>query len=224
MCPSDETHSVEIAGRLILSTGMDVNSDEFLQLVSHQRACRAFSSEPVTDKQIEYVLSAATYAPSAENTQPWVFVVVEDERRRAAIGDIIRAIWDSFGRQYTQKRSSPALFADVDHGLGAGGVAAAPVLVVVGGDSRVVDRSQLKASVYPAVQNLLLAASWLGLGTCLTTIANIRSDETRDLVGFPDEVDPLALIPIGHPARPLGPPRRESFTVKAHRDRYGAAW
>ena len=199
-------------------------SDPFFDLVSRQRACRDFSDESVNEDDLDYVLRAATYAPSAENTQPWVFVVVEDAERRAALDQIIRDIWESFGRRFTEERASSALFADVEHGLGGGGVAGAPALIVVGGDTRLVDRSQIKASVYPAVQNLLLAAAWRGLGTCMTTIANLRADETRAVVGFPAEIEPVALTPIGRPAKPLGRPRREPFTAKAHREQFGAGW
>jgi nitroreductase len=203
---------------------MDVERDPFFELVSRQRACRAFSDEQVAEDDLAYVLRAATYAPSAENSQPWVFVVVKDAQRRGALDLIIREIWESFGRRYTEAHSTPTLFADVEHGLGAGGIASAPALIVVGGDTRLADRSLIKASVLPSVQNLLLAAAWRGLGTCLTTIANLRADETRDVVGFPPEIEPVAMTPIGRPAKALGPPRREPFTVKAHRDRYGVGW
>jgi nitroreductase len=96
--------------------------------------------------------------------------------------------------------------------------------VGVGGDTRLVHKSQIKASVYAAIQNLLLAASALGIGSCLTTITTLKSDIVRDMVGFPPEVEPLALVPLGRPRRSLGPPRREPVSVKAHRERYGAGW
>ena len=198
--------------------------EQLFEVISTQRACRQFSDQPVDDAAIEALLRAATFAPSSENTQPWVFVVIRDAHRRAAAGALIAAIWNRFGREYTRARADDGLFNDVDAGLGQGGVAGAPVLIVVGGDSNLSDRSQLKASVFPAIQNLLLAAGALGLGTCLTTIATLDTDGARELVGLPAHIDPLALIPVGYPRRPLGPPRRDSFATKTHRETYGSGW
>jgi nitroreductase len=196
----------------------------FFDVVTRQRACRAFSDEPLDPLRLRAVLQAATFAPSAENRQPWVFVVVQQPAARAAIGELIRDIWETFGRDHTKESGDATLFRDVDRGLGHGGVASAPALIVVGGDTRLTDRSQIKASVYPAVQNMLLAAGALGLGTCLTTITSLRAERTRELVGFPAAIEPIALVPIGHPARPLGPPRREPIEAKAHNERFGRGW
>ena len=69
----------------------------------------------------------------------------------------------------------------------------------------------MPSSIFPAVQNLLLAATALGLGSALTTITIGYRDELRDLLGLPDHVVPVAVVPIGHPARALGPPRRDPF-------------
>jgi nitroreductase len=195
----------------------------FFGVVSRQRACRSFSDEPVSDEQVGELLRAATFAPSSENLQPWAFVVVRSHDTRHAIGTIMAELW-SAGREHSQRRSDPKVFADVDRGLRGRGIVGAPVLVVVGGDTRLVHRKWLLASIYPAVQNLLLAACALGLGSAFTTIATNRGDDLRELVGFPPEVDPLAVVPIGRPARPLGPPRREPFQQKTSRERYGKPW
>jgi nitroreductase len=197
-------------------------ADSFFGLVSTQRACRDFTDQQVSSADLERILQAATFAPSAENRQPWVFVIVQDPERRAAFGRLIQEIWESFGRAYSQKHAAASLLRDVEHGLGEGGVAGAPVLIVVGGDTTLVDRSQVKASVFPAVQNLMLGAAAIGLGSCLTTITTLQADTTRELVDFPSEIEPVALLPIGHPRRILGPPSRQPFTVKAHRERFGA--
>jgi nitroreductase len=102
-----------------------------------------------------------------------------------------------------------------------GGVAAAPVLVVVCGDTRLAEPTSLGASVFPAVQNLLLAAHALGLGSALTTLPVLAGEELPTALGLPPEVVPLAVVPLGHLARPLGPPRRRPVSEKTHRDRYG---
>src|SRR5437867_3673461 len=73
-------------------------------------------------------------SPSAENRQPWVFVVVRDANTRAAIGDLTRRAWRGGARQHSEGRLEPRLLADVEAGA-EGGVSDAPVLVVVGGDA-----------------------------------------------------------------------------------------
>lgn len=196
----------------------------FLDLVARQRACRAYREDPVDDAVVAEVLRAATFAPSSENKQPWVFVVVRDPQIRAGIGRIMAELWEAGGRAHTERSSSPSLFADVDAGVGGGGIARAPVLVVVAGDTRLVPRQLLGSSIFPAVQNMLLAASSLGLGSALTTLAAVRSRELGELVGLPEEIEPRAVVPLGYPAKPLGPPRRVPFQEKTSRDRYGNPW
>jgi nitroreductase len=196
---------------------------EFFDVVGRQRACRVFSFEPLADALVQRVLEAATFAPSAENRQPWVFVVVRDGARRAAIGELTRRAWAGGGRAHSEGRLSPGLLAEVETGA-QGGVAGAPVLVVVGGDARLGDRRVIEASVFPAVQNMLLAATALGLGSALTTLPVVFGAELAEAVGLPVEVAPLAVVPLGWPARPLGPPRRQPVSDKAHRESYGTPW
>ena len=74
------------------------------------------------------------------------------------------------------------------------------------------------------MQNLLLAATALGLGSALTTITTGFRAEMQTILGLPDHVRPIALVPIGHPAKPLGPPRRAPFAEHTHRERYGRPW
>jgi len=195
----------------------------FFEVVRRQRACRSFSDEPVDDATVEQVLEAATFAPSAENRQPWVFVVVRDDERRAAIGGLTRRAWEGGGRAHSEGRLSPSLLADVEVGA-RGGVAGAPVLIVVGGDTRLGDPRVLEASVFPAIQNMLLAATALGLGSSLTTLPLVFGEDLARIVALPQHVRALAVIPLGRPARPLAPPRRLPVTDKAHRETFGSPW
>jgi len=94
----------------------------------------------------------------------------------------------------------------------------------VGGDTRLGDRRVLEASVFPAIQNLLLAATALGLGSSLTTLPLVLGDELISIVGLPPEVVPMAVIPLGWPARPLSAPRRLPLSEKAHRETFGTPW
>ncbi len=196
---------------------------DFFDVVSRQRAARVFADAPVNDDEIASVLTAATYAPSAENKQPWEFVVVRDPRSRARIGELTKRAWEGGGRAVSRERLSPALLADVDRGA-TGGVAAAPVQIVVCADTHRGLEATVGSSIFPAVQNLLLAATALGLGSALTTITTGYRAELQALLDLPAHVWPVAVVPIGRSARALGPPRRDPFAAHAHRERYGAGW
>jgi nitroreductase len=186
-----------------------------------QRACRAYTDDPVPDEDIATILGAATHAPSAENRQPWVFVVVRDPTTRGAVAELTRRVWEAGGRAHSERNLPPRFFAAVDefmvHGYGG-----APVLVVVAGDGRDgLPPAVLAASVFPAVQNLLLAAAALGYGSALTTLAATDPAALAATVGLPQGVRPLAVVPLGRPATGLGPPRRRPVAEVAHLDRYG---
>jgi nitroreductase len=193
---------------------------DFFDVVHTQRATRTFLPDDVDDETIARVLTAATHAPSAENSQPYVFVVVRDPTLRRAIGDLTARLWQGGARAHVEQRLSPSLLADVEEGA-LGGIAAAPVLIVVCGDTRLTLPQTMGASVFPAVQNLLLAAHALGLGSTLTTLPVVAGDELSERLGLPAEVIPVAVVPLGHLPKPLGPPRRRPLSEKAHLDRYG---
>jgi nitroreductase len=198
-------------------------SEEFFAVVSRQRACRTFSDADVYDPEIATLLEAATHAPSAENRQPWEFVVVRDANARAAIGDLTRRAWESHGRAFSETRLEPKLLADVDAGA-TGGIGGAPVHIVVCADVERGLEATVASSIFPAVQNLLLAATALGLGSALTTITTGFRAELAELLSLPAHVTPVAVIPVGRPAKTLGRPRREPFEHHTHREQYGSAW
>ena len=196
---------------------------DFFEVVRSQRACRSFRDEDVPDELVERLLEAATYAPSAENRQPWVFVVVRDPGTRARIAELIRRAWAGGARAHEERRLQPAFFADVDRGAKSG-IGSAPVLIVVCGDTSDTAERTLPSSIFPATQNLLLAATAVGLGSALTTLVTVFSQELAAELALPEHVKPVAVVPVGWPARPLGPPRRKPFAEKTHRDRYGRGW
>ena len=195
----------------------------FFDVVLNQRACRQFSDQPVDDALVERCIEAATHAPSAENLQPWEFIVVREAERRAVIGELTRAAWRGGGRAHSVGRLPERLLDEVDAGA-EGGVAGAPVLVVVCGNSENALAPTLPTSIYPAVQNLLLAANALGLGSALTTLATLQEDQLRELLELPPAVRPMAVVPLGWPAKPLGQPRRLPVSARAHREAYGRHW
>ncbi len=197
---------------------------EFFEIVLNQRACRDFSDEPVPDEHIEQILTAATHAPSAENTQPWVFIVVRDAVLRSSLSDLTRRLWSAGGRDYAAAHNTSRLFSEVDS-LVERGLGGAPVFVVVTADTSAgAHPSALGSSIYPAVQNLLLAANAIGYGSALTTLTTYGGDELGSLLDLPEHLTPMAIIPLGLPARPLGPPRRRPVAESTYRDRYGTPW
>lgn len=205
-------------------SGTTEPSHDTFDVIHRQRACRDFTDRAVSDDDIGRVLDAATFAPSAENRQPWVFIVVREDTTRTAIHELTLRAWEGGGRDFSATRLPPTLLADVDHGIAGGGYRAAPVLVVVCADTERGHPATVGSSIFPAVQNLLLAATALGLGSALTTITTGFSEELRDLLGLPAPVAPQAVVPLGYPSRPLGPPRREPFPEHTHRDRFGTRW
>jgi nitroreductase len=202
---------------------VSADDTDFFAVVHRQRACRAFSDAAVDDELVARVLDAATFAPSAENRQPWEFVVVRDPQARAQLGELTVRAWEAGGREFARTRLDDKLMADVDAGA-TGGVAAAPVIVVVCADTERGLPQTVPSSIFPATQNLLLAATALGLGSALTTITTAFAAELRALLGLPEHVVPVAIVPIGWPARALGAPRRDPFAAHTYRERYGRGW
>lgn len=202
----------------------ETSEARFFDVVFAQRAHREFADTPVDDATVELILRAGTHAPSAENKQPWEFVVVRDAAARATIHDLTEAAWNAAGRAFSETRLAAELLKEVDEGIAGGGYRTAPVLVVVCADFTRGLPATAGSSIFPCVQNLLLAAGALGLGSALTTLGASAGSALADLLGLPEHVVPQAIVPLGYPVRALGPPRRAPVTDRAHRDRYGSPW
>jgi nitroreductase len=114
----------------------------FFDVVRHQRACREFADTPVSDLALRQVLEAATFAPSAMNHQPWVFVVVRERQSRTALTTIMRELWEGGGREQTEGRVPDSLLHEVDLGF-TKTLPDAPVLIVVAGDTGTAPVEQL---------------------------------------------------------------------------------
>jgi nitroreductase len=197
----------------------DGAATDFFAVVDGQRAHRWFTDEPVADDDLTRMLAAAIRAPSAENSQPWQFVVVRATEGRAALAEIARRLWHGGGRDHAAANVDADMLADIDASIDAG-FGGAPVLVVVAADSLRTHPRTFGSSLFPAVQNLLLAAGALGYGSTLTTLASYAPDDVRAAVGLPEHLVPIAVVPIGRPAKPLGRSRREPLDTKVHQDRY----
>jgi nitroreductase len=196
---------------------------DFFDVVSQQRACRSFAPDPIDDDVMAQVLQAATFAPSAENHQPWVFVVVRDPDRRAQLADLARQVWDDWARANVAADSDPHILRDVDQAT-HGGFASAAAFVVVCADTELCMEEAIGSSIFPATQNLLLAANALGLGSALITLPLYAGDGLAKLLELPPTVKPMAVVPLGRPARTLAAPRRHPFTTRTYRESFGTNW
>jgi len=203
------------------------------------RAMRRYSDEPVSDEEIITCLRAALQAPSGGNIQPWQFLVVTDPQKRARLGEIYR-------RAYTRYEAAmlPTVppFRDEEQRAGfdrtvaasrhlADHLGSAPVILLFlmpsitmtlsdeGGD---LDVGTPYASLYPAVQNFMLAARGLGLGTALTTVHRIYQDEVRALFEIPDRFEIPALVPVGRPTGKFGVAPRKPLEKLTHWNTYGS--
>lgn len=194
-----------------------------LDVIYSLRAVRDFKEDQVESGKIEKIVEAATMAPSAGNTQPWDFIVVTNPQVKQSLGKIFSTTWHNrmdgiITRMPPKTRkiyeAASRLVDSTDK---------VPALILVCLDlSRSSKAEESKyASVYPAVQNLLLAAKALGLGTCLTT-HGVRvergENEVKSTLGIHEKMKIVATVYLGYPARKFGRPHREP--VKIHYDRW----
>jgi len=167
--------------------------------IHSQRAIRHFSEQPVSDEAVETMLNAAIRAPNGGNRQPWRFVVIRDADLKRRLGQWYLAAWQA------ATADMEALTQPYRHGAElAQQMATVPVLILAcidHGDAGTRPGPVTRgASIYPAVQNLMLAARALGLGTVLTTLHTQYESEMKALLNIPETVETAALIPVGYPA------------------------
>lgn len=200
------------------------------------RAIRRYTSEPISDAALRTMLFAATRAPSGSNRQPFRFLVLRDgdkaARAKALIGGAARSMW-------SEKRSSDG------YDKGSGADAGSPKARMARVMERYVDDFEKVpvlilpclvryreaspfegASIYPAVQNLLLAARAIGLGGVITGFHGAVEKPLRELLEIPDEVAISATITLGRPEGNHGPVRRRPMSELVFADTWGEspAW
>ena len=202
-------------------------TNDVYEVMRTQRAVRRWTAEPVPDEVIERVIRAATWAPSGSNLQPWGFVVIRDAKRRELIAEAIR---ESF-KQFSGRLPDPDEIEDATQRRmirGAvnlfGNFAAAPVLIIpclVAAQSPAPEGLLAGSSIYPSIQNLMLAARAEGLGTVLTTPQDGIMETLRSEIGIPEEAAPVAIIPMGWPDVNFGPVTRRPLEEFLHWERWG---
>jgi len=145
---------------------------EVFEAIRKRRSVRAYMSTPIPKEQLEKILEAARLAPSASNIQPWHFIVVTDPEKRNAL--------------------SKSRFAKF--------LAEAPVIIVGCGD-RKASPKWYKVDVSIAMQNMALAATALGLGTCW--VGSFDEKKVKELLKIPEKFEVIALLAVGYPREKL---------------------
>jgi nitroreductase len=207
-------------------------TNDLWEALYSQRAIRYFKPDPVPEADIRRVIEAGTRAPSGSNLQPWGFLVVRGQAMRARIAGALRErfLGNAQMRGYIE---SGRQSGDRGTRLMMSGVVniverldSAPVFIIpclVNPQSPAPDGLLAGSSIYGAVQNMMLAARGLGLGTVMTTFQQGILGELREWLAIPAEAAPVALIPMGYPAVKFGPVNRKPVDQVTHWERWGDA-
>ncbi len=198
------------------------------------RSMRRLKPDPVPDEVIYKILDAGIRAPSGGNNQHWRFVVVKDPQVKQEVQRIYQKGWSEVQAMY-RTRTAPEHMEEgkfrrlldtaaylAEH------LAEVPVLLFACLKERPMP-PQLAAklarlsgsSIYPSVQNILLACRAQGLGATLTTVCSLYEDEIRAVLHLPNDVSTYALLPIGYPQGKFGPVKRMAVEEVTCVDQWG---
>ena len=197
-------------------------SIDLFEAIASQRAIRRFKPDPVPDELITRLLQAAIKAPSGGARQGWSFIVIRDQETKGKIGELYRS-GDGFSITPDMTGQVRRVYGSAqyleDH------MEDVPVFILACIEAN--DNGTFSAaSIYPAVQNILLAARGMGLGSCLTTRQMRFEEEIKRLLNIPEGVATAALLPIGFPAEGVGygPTRRKALEEVAFDGGWGKSW
>lgn len=188
---------------------------ELYDAMSTLRAVRRLKSDPIPEDVLGRILEAATWAPTGGNMQPWRMVAVTDADKKQALEDLYRPYWERYvpGYEAKMKHMPEAAQASSRRALEAGTHLAThmhevPLLAVFCFNPSIMtitdieqDRTSVVGggSVYPAVQNFLLACRNEGLGCVLTTLLCYEEPAVKELLQIPDDWYTCAHVPVGYP-------------------------
>jgi nitroreductase len=205
---------------------------DLFEIMQTTRAMRRLKPDPVPDELIRKILEAGICAPNGGNTQRWRFLVVKDpEIKRKVQVHYKRALDEVIGPRYRTSAPPPGVTKEqymrqhaaveylTDH------FHEAPVWIVACLEEGTATPTRSSgASIYPAVQNMLLAARALGLGATLTTRHLLYEKESEAALGLPPGVHSYAILPIGYPMGRFGPVGRAPLGDIVYQDRWGQAY
>ena len=196
-----------------------------------QRAIRRLKPDPVDDDLVLHVIELALKAPTGSNAQNWEFVVVKAPAVKAKLARLNGAAWRLYGGlgKWMAQRSGDAALVRIIKAVQwqAEHLEETPVIVVACLKSSFflpwppILAASLYGSIFPSVQNLLLAARAAGLGAALITLPLWSRFLARRVLGLPWYVVPCAVVPIGWPRGKYGPTHRRPVEEVVSVDRYG---
>lgn len=186
------------------------------QAIHARRSIRRYTAEPVPAELVERLLTAAVWAPSAHNRQPWRFAVIQTGSAKLTLATVM-------GDRLRSDRladGDPAEAVEADAARSRARITSAPIVVAVcltmADMDRYPDTRRKKAeylmatqSVAMAVQNLLLAAHAESLGACWMCAPLFCPDVVKEALALPDDWEPQALITLGYPADGSKPASRK---------------
>jgi nitroreductase len=209
-------------------TALEPMTMPLVEAMTTQRAIRRLKPDPVDDALVLRLIELALKAPSGSNAQNWEFVVVKDRAVKARFAKYNRMAWGIYGgigkRMYASDETMQGILRAVqwqaDH------FEDIPVLVIACLKSLIpwfprLAVSSLYGSIFPSVQNLLLAARAANLGAALITLPLWSTFLARRALGLPWNVTPVAVVPLGWPRGRYGPTTRRPVGDVVHVDRWG---
>lgn len=213
-----------------MTQSTQTGTDDLWEAMSTARAIRYFRPDPVPDDLLRKCIEGATRAPSGTNLQPWGFVIVKDAAMRARIAESVRQRFMS-DEQLQQYLEAGRTSDDPSKRIMMTGVSnivsnldSAPVIIFpcLTSTTSPAPRGLLAgSSIYLAVQNLLLTARGLGLGTVMTTFQSAMVEDLTQWLKLPPDTVPVALIPLGWPAANFGPVKRRPTEEVTHWETWG---
>jgi nitroreductase len=200
---------------------------DLFEVIRTTRSMRRLKPDPVPDELIRRILEAGVCAPSVGNMQRWRFLVIRDAGIKRAVGAYYKRAWDEqVGPRYRAGEPAPGMnrdrflrLLDAAEYLAAH-IHEAPVWIVPCLEGGTPTRTS-GSSIYPAVQNMLLAARAVGLGATLTTLYLAFEKGAEAALGLPEGVHSYAILPIGFPLGRFGPVRRVALGDVVFEDRWG---
>src|SRR5215469_18536403 len=213
---------------------MPVLSGDLFEIIATTRSMRRLKPDSIPPELIRKILEAGTAAPSGGNMQRWRFLVITDPKVKETVGAYYKRAWDEYvGPTYRSGASAPgtdphrfARMLDAAQYL-ADHIHEAPVWIIAcleGAGVHGVPTYWSGSSIYPAVQNMLLAARALGLGATLTTLFMRYENEVATVFGLPADVKCYALLPIGYPLGRFGPVGRKPLDEITYLDKWGQTY
>ncbi len=213
---------------------------DIFEVLYHTRSMRRLKPDPVPDDLIYRVLDAGIRAPSGTNAQNWCFVVVRDPEVKKQVQACYLKGWRDVQALYRDlpppAHMGPEKFSRLMRAATylAEHLHEVPVILVACLRSRSLPAGEEEnrmasrltrlsgSSIYPAVQNMLLACRALGLGATLTTVASLYEEELKKALGLPEDIATYALLPIGYPRGKFGPVSRLPVEEVTRVDRWEA--